>query len=71
MTSGPDQPDASRDADIHVFGGTAILTHRVTTTQMWDGEQSVLRERESVVFQRQSDGGWLGIHEHLSPDETP
>lgn len=60
----------SRDADIRVFGNTAILTHRVTTTQMWDGEQSVLDERESVVFQRQGDGRWLGIHEHLSSDET-
>jgi uncharacterized protein (TIGR02246 family) len=61
----------SRDADIRVLGDTAILTHRVTTTQIWDGEQSVLRERESVVFERRGDGRWLGIHEHLSSDETP
>ena len=60
----------SRDADIRLFGDTAILTHRVTTVQMWDGEESTLHERESVVFQRQGDGGWLGIHEHLSSDEA-
>jgi len=60
----------SRDADIRVFGDTGILTHRVTTTQMWDDEQSVLLERESVAFQRQGDGAWLAIHEHLSSDGT-
>ncbi len=58
----------SRDADIRLFGGTAIFTHRVTTIQMWDGEESTLHERESIVFQRQGDGGWLAIHEHLSSD---
>ena len=61
----------SRDADIRLFGDTATLTHRVTTVQMWDGEESTLHERESVVFQRQGDGGWLGIHEHLSSDGPP
>ena len=60
----------SRDAETRLFGDTAILTHRVTTVQMWDGEESTLHERESVVFQRQGDRGWLGIHEHLSSDEA-
>ena len=58
----------SRDADIRLFGDTGILTHRVTTVQAWDDEESTLHERESIVFQRQGDGGWLGIHEHLSSD---
>ena len=61
---------ASHDPDVRVFGDTAILTHRVTTTQMWDGDESTLHERESIVFQRQGDGRWLAIHEHLSADET-
>ena len=61
----------SHDADIRVFGDTAILTHRVTTSQLWDGEEATLRERETVVYQRQPDGAWLAIHEHLSSDETP
>lgn len=61
---------ASHDPDVRVFGDTAILTHRVTTAQMWDGEESTLHERESIVFQRQGDGRWLAIHEHLSADET-
>lgn len=60
---------SSRDADISVFGDTAVLTHRVTTIQRWDGEEATLYERESIVFQRQPDGAWLAIHEHLSSDE--
>ena len=43
----------SHDADIRVFGDTAILTHRVTTSQLWDGEEAALHERESIVYQRQ------------------
>lgn len=58
----------SRDADISVFRDVAVLTHRVTTSQRWDGEEGTLHERESIVFQRQPDGAWLAIHEHLSSD---
>ena len=60
----------SDDPDVRLFGDTAVFTHRVTTIQMWDGEESTLHERESIVFQRQSDGAWLAIHEHLSSDGT-
>ena len=60
---------SSRDAEISVFGNTAVLTHRVTTIQRWDGEEATLHERESIVFQRQPDSAWLAIHEHLSSDE--
>ena len=59
----------SHDADVAVFGDTAVFTHGVTTSQVWDGEESTLHERESIVFQRQPDGAWLAIHEHLSSDE--
>ena len=61
---------ASHDADVSVFGDTAILTHGVTTRQTWEGEETTLHERESIVFQRQHDGAWLAIHEHLSSDEA-
>ena len=60
----------SHDADVSVFEDTAILTHGVTTRQTWEGEETTLHERESIVFQRQPDGVWLAIHEHLSSDET-
>jgi uncharacterized protein (TIGR02246 family) len=61
----------SHDPDIRAFGDTAILIHRVTTIQTWDGEESTLHERESIVFRRQGAGRWLAIHEHLSADGTP
>ena len=60
----------SHDADVAVFGGTAVFTHGVTTSQLWDREEATLHERESIVFQRQPDGAWIAIHEHLSSDET-
>jgi hypothetical protein len=60
----------SHDPDVRVFDDTAILTHGVTTVQMWDGEESNLHERGSIVFQRQGEGRWLAIHEYLSADET-
>jgi uncharacterized protein (TIGR02246 family) len=61
---------SSRDAHVRAFGDTAVLTHRVTTTQLWDGEEVSLQERESIVFQRQDDGVWLAIHEHLSEEAS-
>jgi uncharacterized protein (TIGR02246 family) len=64
------QSSTSHDADVALFGDTAVFTHGVTTSQVWDGEEVTLHERESIVFQRQPDGAWLAIHEHLSADET-
>jgi len=62
---------ASRDARVDLFDDAAVITHRVTTLQRWDGDEVTLHERESIVFQRQPDGRWLAIHEHLSADEPP
>ncbi len=57
------------DVRIRVFGSTAILTHRIQTTVEAQGETSVDRERESIVFS-EIGGRWVAIHEHLSPDRT-
>jgi len=46
--------------------GTAVFTHRVRTRLA--GTVGELAERETIVFQRSPDGGWLAVHEHLSPD---
>lgn len=46
----------------------AVFTHRVRTRLSGEEEQ---RERETIIFRRQSDGRWLGIHEHLSVDTQP
>jgi ketosteroid isomerase-like protein len=45
---------------------TAVFTHRVRTRLA--GLADELVERETIVFQRSSDGGWLAVHEHLSLD---
>lgn len=49
----------------------AVLTHRVRTRLAGvDAEQ---RERETIVFHRDTSGRWLAVHEHLSPEpaESP
>lgn len=47
----------------------AVFVHRVRTTL--DGVQDEQRERETIVFRREPDGRWLGVHEHLSVDPLP
>ncbi|MBT2404772.1 MULTISPECIES: nuclear transport factor 2 family protein [unclassified Streptomyces] len=59
------------DTEVRVVAdGLALLTHRVHTRlaakDAADGEE--VRERETVVFRRFSDGRWLVVHEHLSPE---
>jgi uncharacterized protein (TIGR02246 family) len=58
----------TEDTLIQVLGDdAAVLTHRVRTTVSTHEGESVLRERETIVFAKR-DGRWLGVHEHLSPD---
>ena len=44
----------------------AIMTHRVRTRLA--GVDDLQCERETIVFRRGTDGAWLALHEHLSPD---
>jgi ketosteroid isomerase-like protein len=61
---------ACKSLDGHVqplAAGVAVFTHRVRTrVRDADGEHD-LAERETIVFRREADGRWLGVHEHLSP----
>jgi ketosteroid isomerase-like protein len=59
----------TQDSVVQVFGDTAVLTHRVRTTVATHEGESVLRERETIVFAKR-EGRWLGVHEHLSPDPS-
>jgi ketosteroid isomerase-like protein len=43
---------------------SAVFTHRVRTTVA--GQPHELPERETIVFRREPDGRWVGVHEHLS-----
>jgi ketosteroid isomerase-like protein len=60
---------AAYDIRVRVVGDTAVVTHRLRTTVIADGIESVDRERESIVFSRVG-GRWLALHEHLSAEET-
>lgn len=60
----------SSEQRVEVWGGTAVLTHRVRTEvrPAADADPEVLLERETIVWHRDGDGTWLGVHEHLSVD---
>ncbi|MGY6498036.1 MAG: YybH family protein [Microcella sp.] len=60
----------SSDALVQLLGDTAIFTHTVTTTAGVPGDDATTLERETIVFQRQADGGVLAVHEHLSTAPT-
>lgn len=67
---------ASSDQQVDVWGDVAVLTHRVRTEVRAvggddDSEPEVQHERETIVFRREPDGSWLGVHEHLSVDPRP
>ena len=73
-----------RDLDLRILGatsaqqsvdfiapGVALFTHSVQVTASTTNGIDQRRERETVVFVRQPDGRWLGVHEHLSKDPNP
>ncbi len=55
------------DTNVQPFGDVAVVTHGVQTHVATNAGEDTLRERETIVFARQPDGRWLGVHEHLSP----
>lgn len=60
---------ACQSSDHHVqwLGTLALFTHRVRTTVQLEGVTQQLQERESILFRQDVAGGWLAVHEHLSP----
>lgn len=60
----------SHDRRVQVLGDAAVFSHRVRTrSTSHDGEVET-DERETIIFQRQPDGPWLAVHEHLSATPT-
>jgi ketosteroid isomerase-like protein len=51
--------------------GVALFTHSVQVKASTKNGIEQRRERETVVFVRQPDDRWLGVHEHLSKDPNP
>ena len=61
-------PCRSLDARIDLLtDDVAVFTHSVRTRLA--GAEDEQRERKTIVFHRESDGRWLGVHEHLSLDQ--
>ncbi|MCV9961568.1 nuclear transport factor 2 family protein [Pararhizobium sp. BT-229] len=56
----------STDRNLQLHGAIAIFSHSVETEAEFSGEPVVSQERETIVFERQPDGVWLAVHEHLS-----
>jgi hypothetical protein len=56
----------SSDRLVQIYGNFAVLTHTCDTVTSADGEETTLRERESIVFIVDGDR-LLAVHEHLSP----
>lgn len=63
----------SSEQHVQVLGDAAdvaVFTHRVATRlRLATGQpEELLDERETIVFTRNlAPGGWLAVHEHLSP----
>ena len=51
---------------VQPLGDVAVFTHRVATRVRLAGDETLLDERETIVFARAEDG-WTAVHEHLSP----
>jgi ketosteroid isomerase-like protein len=58
---------STNDTDVREHGDVAVVTHSVTTVISTHAGEDTLHERETIVVERQPDGTWLGVHEHLSP----
>lgn len=56
----------SSDRHLQLLGNVAIFTHSVETQVEFSGEAVTSQERETIVFEKQQDGNWLAVHEHLS-----
>jgi ketosteroid isomerase-like protein len=53
---------------VQDFGDIAVFSHSLKTVTRFNSGEETSLERETIVFQRQQDGTWLAVHEHLSPD---
>ena len=56
----------SSQQHVQDLGDVAVFTHRVATRVRLAGDESLLDERETIVFVSAEDG-WIAVHEHLSP----
>jgi ketosteroid isomerase-like protein len=69
---GPIVPDSveTRILDLRVLGDTAVLIHSIESRERAASTVEMEHEIETIVFGRRSDGRWLVIHQHLSPQPS-
>ena len=56
---------------VQSFPGGAVFSHSVETSVHTGERDESYRERETIVFRVDDDGGLSAIHEHLSAPTTP
>ena len=57
----------TRVVKLHMLGDVAVLVHSIHMRQRTNAGEETVHERETIVFAKQSDGQWLVVHQHLSP----
>jgi ketosteroid isomerase-like protein len=57
----------TRVMSLQMLRDTAVLTHSIEGRERTDAGEETEREIETIVFDRQPDGRWLIVHQHLSP----
>jgi ketosteroid isomerase-like protein len=58
---------ATRVMKLQMLGQAAVLTHSIDSRERTATGDETVHEVETIVFGRQSDGRWLVVHQHLSP----
>lgn len=57
----------STNQNVQMLGQDfAVFTHEVETVVELAGKSSTVFEKETILFEKES-GGWIAVHEHLSP----
>jgi hypothetical protein len=51
---------------LRLLGDTAVLVHSIVSRAQTDAGEEAQRAIETIVFARQADGPWLGVHQHFS-----
>jgi ketosteroid isomerase-like protein len=57
----------TRVMKLQMLDGAAVLTHSIESRERTDTGEETVHEVETIVFGKQSDGRWLIVHQHLSP----
>src|SRR5207247_5705912 len=57
----------TRVMKLQMLGDSAVLTHSIESRERADAGEQTVHEVETIVFGKRTDGRWLIVHQHLSP----